>query len=163
MFLKLPPAKVLAVIIDRKGLASFILDSETPSPASNYGLSFSGRMPQEDQYDRWGSIADYGNTVGDRLMESGEYELKPRVQVRVRGTDYAEAYAKVTAIARYLLENGDGDGLLVYLPLRLEIGTERVQLKNDSLTNGPMFLGDEEKNERLSFSLNLQLTLLTEQ
>jgi hypothetical protein len=153
------PGKILATLLDQEGLASFA--SGGSNSGSVFGLS-TGKFPQNDGVDRWILLTDYGVMIGGRLMKTGQYEEHPRIQVRVRSTDYDEAYRKISAIKKFLLEDDDGDGIVGRLPLEITVNGEDYLLKNVSWVNGPLFMGVEEKNRRVSFSLNLQVTFGSE-
>lgn len=147
------PANVLCQILADAEIAK----RNSPTNLIPFGLS-RGLMPQNDGTDEWVTALDSGSTVEGKYHNTGELAEHPHVQFLIRGRKYAEAFAKAKEIRRYFTEGIHDD-----LPKTVSVtegGTEYTYLvQNITLLNGPQYIGVDEKNLRLLFSLNFQLTL----
>lgn len=142
-------ARLLAKLIANKGLATLPGGAAT---VTGFGITI-GVFPQEDKTDSWIVCTDYDAKLEPRETKTGQLDQKPKVQIRVRASDYDVAHDKAAAILEMLTA-----GIHADLPVEVVVATQTWKIKNCSIVSGVGFMGQEEKNKRQHFSLNVQLT-----
>jgi hypothetical protein len=96
------------------------------------------------------TVADTAPVMDGREM-GGRYVKHPGVQVRVRTKAYADGWAKAKEIEDRLSEIQNA---VVNMG-----GGDQYRIVSFSLTSGPLFIGQEEKNRRQHFTLNGTMTI----
>lgn len=142
-----PPSYIIAQMLHNTSVGQF--GATNPTWLVTYG-----KMPEKDGTDNCITTFDFGATNDGRNMKDGEYTLHPKVQIRVRCRDYATGYEKAKAIEDYLTQE-----IASSLPLTITISGDIFKVKNVSLLGSVAYMGQDEKNERQHFSLNVQATI----
>lgn len=134
------PATVVTAFLVSQGYAT------KPSLGQAWPCSI-GTLP--DTPDNHLALADYGGVLDGRQM-SGTNIKHPLIQVRVRATDYNTAYQKALDI-QTLLETVKNTSVMV--------SEGAATLISATLTSPLMYMGQEEKNRRQHFTINIQVTI----
>lgn len=142
-----PPAYIIAQILHNATVGLF----STTNPT--WLITF-GKMPEKDGTDNCITTFDFGANNDGRNMRDGEYDLHPKVQIRVRCRDYTTGYTKAKDIENYLTQE-----IVPSLPLTVTVDGGTFKVKNISLLGSVAYMGQDEKNERQHFSLNVQATI----
>lgn len=147
--MKLPPALVLSALFITQGLVN---DPEDDSKRKDWPC-FVGFMPDDSTVPNNAvCLYDVPSVQEGREMRSGKNVEHPGIQLRVRGSDYVTASAKMDALVTYINT--------VYL-LRFDVGNYIYELQ--SISNGsvlPLGVETTGKTRRHVFTCNLALSML---
>lgn len=136
------PAQVIQQKIIDAGLGS----------GTNTSDWFVDRNVEPNQPDRAITVTHYGNRKVGRIARTGESDVRPSVQVRVRGLNDLEAQQKAQAIQDMLEQQATRTTVV--------IGSETIMINNFSVTLPVAYLGPVEESDRqvYVFSGNVTLT-----
>ena len=139
------PASILAyyIINDLEKMSD-------PSDGDSWPL-FTARLPDGPQVEtNCGAVYDTSGIQGSKCMY-GTVEVKPGVQLRLRGDDYDECYTKIESIALVLDD---------VFSVTVTIGSSIYLIQNINRTTPIVYIGtDAGTKRRFNFTVNYALTL----
>jgi hypothetical protein len=145
------PARVIAKFLVDRGIV--VAPANPPQP-------WQVQVTEEpDKPDNTITVYNTGANTFGRLMRSGDRTEKPTVQIRLRALNDKDGYAKGQAIQNTLDKVGLATSLGGLVWVYVTVDSVRYTLQAVHITTPLTYIGEEEKNARLLYTINALMTI----